>query len=849
MKTFVKPVVKPYYDLRTAVDMPPPGPDFIAAANAMASGDEASAADLVNHYYRSALYIPGYQLNVVYKNSLRSVRMIPGHLMKVVYGADDDERGPVKADVMVIGKLPGKDEADYTINFIGPSGYHFRESLVELAEPGNEDYFLSWYVTNLVKFAHPEPKDGGTLPPAWVKDCLPLLHQELRIVRPKYILCLGSEATTAVLGRGFNLSNTAGRILEYQIPIGDGSTGQYTTAQVITAIHPAAVTRDPDLQPRLLSAIHRFKNLVEGVPTITTDPDLDHRVLKDQAALASVVDEVIASGEEIIAVDCEWHGDYPTEKNAYLRTIQFSHKAKSAFCVVLRNAGGSVGFSPSIDSAIKELKRLFKPKNGRKVRVAGHFFRADLPWLLSVGLDLRPEYDAPDHWDLTKDFGGFDTGAAAHAHTEAGQEYKLEILAANLLGTPRYDIDLINWKKAYCKENKIKADDLEGYGDCPDEILHPYSMLDACVTRRLVDVYNGIGTKPGLLDSDRYGNNCRKAFWLTQRAALAFLEMEMNGVELDRDKVEQLTRTYIDGQRALLDSLRSNVGWPDFNPNSDIHKRELLFGAKYNNRYHPSGQPVRVRPEGAKSLGLRPLLSTGHRKKSWDDIVKKNDEHNHRPSCDKETLSSLAVISPEVAILRDERFLAQTLRSVLRKPNTDDEGNEERDEQGNLVFDKGLASYVHADGRVRTHYYTTLETGRCSSARPNLQNASAKREADYKRILGSRYTYPLRSILRAAPGNILISADYSGAEVLAMAINAEDATLLDHAQRSALPEDHPDYYDIHSNVAVQTFKLSCAPTKKALKEIGKAHLRVAAKAVFFGYAYGQGPDAAARKAR
>ncbi len=105
------------------------------------------------------------------------------------------------------------------------------------------------------------------------------------------------------------------------------------------------------------------------------------------------------------------------------------------------------------------------------------------------------------------------------------------------------------------------------------------------------------------------------------------------------------------------------------------------------------------------------------------------------------------------------------------------------------------------------------------------------READYQRILGPLYKHLIRSMMTDRPGTLLLSVDYLGAELLGMAIMSGDETMIDHALRAALPEDDPNFYDIHSNVAVMAFRLNCPPTKKGLKNIGKAHLRVAAKSI------------------
>jgi DNA polymerase I-like protein with 3'-5' exonuclease and polymerase domains len=86
----------------------------------------------------------------------------------------------------------------------------------------------------------------------------------------------------------------------------------------------------------------------------------------------------------------------------------------------------------------------------------------------------------------------------------------------------------------------------------------------------------------------------------------------------------------------------------------------------------------------------------------------------------------------------------------------------------------------------------------------------------------------------------------------------------EHCERSLYPDEgydekgnkvkggkfpHPNYYDIHSNVAVLAFQLPCQPTKGGLKSIGKSHFRVLAKNVIFGIAYGRGAKAIALQAK
>jgi hypothetical protein len=185
-------------------------------------------------------------------------------------------------------------------------------------------------------------------------------------------------------------------------------------------------------------------------------------------------------------------------------------------------------------------------------------------------------------------------------------------------------------------------------------------------------------------------------------------------------------------------------------------------------------------------------------------------------------------------------------------------------------FDGGFLSYVSPkDSRVRSRFYP-VETGRCSSAGPNQQNLAKKREDDYRRVLGyfedgepkgdyldilgaPLYNHPIRSIVTSGKWDgvdtVLMEFDIKSAEIAALAWEAADRQMIEDVDRAMLDEDDPDFLDLHSATAVEAFKLSCAPTKKALKALGKPGLRVAAKNVRFGVPYGRSAEALSRQCR
>jgi DNA polymerase-1 len=119
------------------------------------------------------------------------------------------------------------------------------------------------------------------------------------------------------------------------------------------------------------------------------------------------------------------------------------------------------------------------------------------------------------------------------------------------------------------------------------------------------------------------------------------------------------------------------------------------------------------------------------------------------------------------------------------------------------------------DGRVHTTFNQVgTATGRLSSTNPNLQNIPVKT------ALGRE----IRAAFIAAPGRVLLSADYSQIELRLMAHFSDDPLLL-HAYRTG--------QDIHTLTASEVFGVSPETMDK--------ETRNRAKAVNFGIVYGISP--------
>ena len=128
------------------------------------------------------------------------------------------------------------------------------------------------------------------------------------------------------------------------------------------------------------------------------------------------------------------------------------------------------------------------------------------------------------------------------------------------------------------------------------------------------------------------------------------------------------------------------------------------------------------------------------------------------------------------------------------------------------TYADGLLAEIAEDGRIHTTFQMmTTTTGRLSSTEPNLQNIPVRSE------LGSE----LRKMFVAAPGHLLIDADYSQIELRILACISGD---------EAMQEAFRSGEDIHTVTASQVFHV---PPDQVTSE-----MRRKAKAVNFGIVYG-----------
>lgn len=112
--------------------------------------------------------------------------------------------GTINADIMVIARDLGKNEVLEEKPLIGKSGSIFRK-LVNYLE-----FDKNLYITNLVPY---KPTNNSAFPKYIRKKFQPILKNQIKLIRPKVILTMGTESTKDILDN--NISGLKNYIMDY----------------------------------------------------------------------------------------------------------------------------------------------------------------------------------------------------------------------------------------------------------------------------------------------------------------------------------------------------------------------------------------------------------------------------------------------------------------------------------------------------------------------------------------------------------------------------------------------------------------------------------------------------------
>lgn len=163
---------------------------------------------------------------------------------KVVFGV-----GKKDTDILFIGEGPGQQEDLQGEPFVGPAGKLLDDmmSIIDLDRTNS-------YIANIVKCRPPNNRDPL---PEEQESCIGFLRNQVELIQPKIIVCLGRIAAQRIISPDFRITR-------------DHGTWAFRGGIWYTAIyHPSALLRDvtkrPDTFEDLLSIRGKLREVRENV--------------------------------------------------------------------------------------------------------------------------------------------------------------------------------------------------------------------------------------------------------------------------------------------------------------------------------------------------------------------------------------------------------------------------------------------------------------------------------------------------------------------------------------------------------------------------------------------------------
>ena len=160
--------------------------------------------------------------------------------------------GNRNAELMFVGEAPGEQEDLQGIPFVGRAGQLLDRYLFAVGIPRE-----SVYIANVLKCRPPHNRDPL---PAEEDACIGYLREQVRLIDPRMIVCLGRISAMRLIKPDFRITREHGIFFH---------KGKY----LMTAVyHPAALLRDPSKKEDMLSDMEKIRaqlDLLRGGPDTT----------------------------------------------------------------------------------------------------------------------------------------------------------------------------------------------------------------------------------------------------------------------------------------------------------------------------------------------------------------------------------------------------------------------------------------------------------------------------------------------------------------------------------------------------------------------------------------------------
>lgn len=153
--------------------------------------------------------------------------------------------GNKNAKILFVGEAPGEQEDLSGTPFVGRAG-QLLDKFLYAVDINREDV----YIANILKCRPPKNRDPL---PAEEDACIDYLREQVRLIKPRVIVCLGRIAAMRLIRPDFKITKEHGEWFE---------KGNF----LMTAVyHPALLLRDPRKKEEMLADMKKIKEKIDSM--------------------------------------------------------------------------------------------------------------------------------------------------------------------------------------------------------------------------------------------------------------------------------------------------------------------------------------------------------------------------------------------------------------------------------------------------------------------------------------------------------------------------------------------------------------------------------------------------------
>ncbi len=253
----------------------------------------------------------------------------------------------------------------------------------------------------------------------------------------------------------------------------------------------------------------------------------------------------------IIAFDIETSKLYPIDNKFLMFAFAYKHD----------NIYKSVAFDCR-DWSREEVIKVLKLINKFKSKIVLHNAYFDITTLaIMYGVKVKWDYDTYIiyHNAMTHRAKDVDDKGGLKINDE-NLGLSLKDLTKSFLPYGDYEEVLNNWKKDYCKNNKVKINEEFTYDVIPSEILAPYNCMDVICTLRLFEF--GLKVIKSLEEATGF-TKLRSIIKLMHETTDIYMKARIRGLNIDRDAVisvsDELHSVMVNAEKNIYIDLEKEI--------------------------------------------------------------------------------------------------------------------------------------------------------------------------------------------------------------------------------------------------------------------------------------------------